>query len=95
MVGGLSMFISCETYYEQYLGDLCDKKCEQCFGDKEIYVCKENFFVTGEIILDKVKIEKGSWFWIKFENDSHVCLECGDDKELLITHEIFNKYFVL
>lgn len=44
MVGGLTMFMSCETYYEQYLGDYCDKECEQCFGNKWIYICIEDFF---------------------------------------------------
>lgn len=88
------MFMSCETYYEQYLGDYCDKECEQCFGNKWIYICIEDFFVSGETVLDEVKVKRGDWFWETFSNDNHVGLECGDGKVLRITHEMLNKYFI-
>lgn len=87
------MTISCEEYYEKYLGDSCNNKCENCFAEKEIYIVKEEFEVCGESVIHKVNIPKGSWWWIMFENTTHVCLTQGDGKELRIIKEMFDKYF--
>ena len=87
------MLISCEEYYEKYLGDNCDGKCDECFGGKEVFIVKEDFEVIGETVFHKVPIKKGDWFWIKYENQTHKCLTQGTDKDLIITHELFNKNF--
>ena len=89
------MYITCEEYYENYLGDWCNNKCEDCFADKEIYICKENFEVTGNTLLDKVVIEKGSWWWKVYENKTHVALTCDGKHRLHIIREIFEKHFEL
>lgn len=87
------MYIPCEIYYEKYLGDWCDNNCEHCFGDKEVYKCIQDFEVCGESIIHKVRINKGQWFWIHTENNTHVGLRDYSDKELWISKELFKKYF--
>ena len=89
------MIISCEDYYENYLGDWCNNKCDKCFADKELYVVQETFEVCGDTLLDKVAIEKGSWFWIKSKNNTHVILDNGGDRLLYLVHDLFEKYFGL
>ena len=86
-------YISCEDYYENYLGDWCNNKCEECFGDKEIYKCIETFEVCGKTLLDKVTIEKGEEYWIRYETNTHIGLYRGDDHILHIIKELFEKYF--
>ena len=80
-------------YYEKYLGDNCDNKCDKCFADKDIYVVQEDFEVIGESVIHKVQIKKDSWYWIRYRNPTHVCLTQGTDRDLLITHELFERYF--
>lgn len=87
------MHIPCEIYYEKYLGDCCNNDCDNCFGDKDVYECTEDFEVTGETILDKAKIEKGDWFWAHFINDDHVLLRNGTDHWLRLQRKYFDKYF--
>lgn len=87
------MFIPCEIYYEKYLGDICNKDCERCFGEKEVYECTQDFEVSGASIIDKVKIRKGEWFWIGYKNKTHVSLRCGNDHELILSKDMINKYF--
>lgn len=86
------MWIPCETYYENYLGDCCSGKCDNCPGDKEIYECTEDFEVSGETVLDTVKIKKGQWFWIQFINEDHVLLNDGDGL-LRLKRDLFEKFF--
>lgn len=89
------MYMSCETYYEHYLGDNCDNKCDRCFGDKEIYICTQDFKVSGETILDEVTIKKGEWFWIHFINEDHVILKDPTGNFLRLNDmEIFKNNFV-
>lgn len=87
------MYIPCNIYYKNYLGGRCNKKCDKCFGDKEVYECIEDFEVCGDTILDTVKIKKGEWFWIKSKNRTHVILLNGTDHLLWLVNELFEKYF--
>lgn len=88
-------YMDCEEYYTDYLGDNCDKRCEECCGKKEIYVAKEDFEVMGESILHTVLIEKGSWYWIKHDNpkDGRKLLVGRDGSRLHMTKEMFEKRF--
>ena len=36
-------FVPCEWFYEHMLGDNCNNKCNECFGDKDVRICKEDF----------------------------------------------------
>ncbi len=85
-------YISCEEYYENYLGDWCNNKCEKCFGDKEVYECIETFEICGKTVLDKITIEKREWYWIEYENDTIVTL-CNGSSTLYLSKELFKKYF--
>lgn len=87
------MHIPCNIYYKNYLRGRCNKKCDKCFGDKEVYECIEDFEVCGDTILDTVKIKKGEWFWIKSKNRIYVILLNGTDHLLWIRNEFFEKYF--
>ncbi len=86
-------FIPCEWYYENVLGDSCNNKCDECFGDKDIRVCKEDFEVCGETILDKVTIKKGSWWSLLFINNDHVLLDGLDGHQLTLKRSLFDSYF--
>ena len=86
-------FVPCEWYYEHILGDNCNNKCDECFGDKDIRVCKEDFEVSGETILDKVTIEKGTWWSLIFINDDHVLLDGLDEHQLTLKRDLFDLYF--
>lgn len=87
------MWMSCETYYEKYLGDWCSNNCEKCFGDKEIYICKKDFTVSGKTILDRIKIEEGEWFWIHSNTKDRVVLANGSKHFLHLSRKTFEKYF--
>ena len=87
------MYLSCEEYYEKYLGDNCNNNCEYCYGRKEIYICKKEFEVCGESVIHKIKIEKDDWYWILSENEKRVTLICDDKNRLVLTRELFEKYF--
>ena len=42
--------VPCEWYYENILGGSCNNKCNECFGDKDIYICKSSFEVPGDML---------------------------------------------
>lgn len=89
------MFISCEDYYENVLGDWRHSNCEDCFGNKDVYVCVEDFEVCGETVLDKVKIEEGSLFWKTSEPPDHsrVVLRNDTGHFLYLSKDLFVNYF--
>lgn len=86
-------YVPCDWFYENVLGDSCNGKCEDCFGDKDIRICIQDFEVVGETILDKVIIEKGSWWECRFENEDHVLLFGCDNHELRLCRELYDKNF--
>lgn len=86
-------FVSCEWYYEYMLDDHCIHKCDKCFGNKDVRVCREDFEVIGETILEKVTIEKGSWWSLIFINKDHVVLDSLDGHQLTLKRDLFDLYF--
>ena len=85
-------YVPCEWYYENILGDSCNNNCDECFGDKDIYICKSSFEVTGDM-LETVVIEKNSWWELRFINNDHVLL-CGVDyHELRLKRDFFDSNF--
>lgn len=89
-------YLSCEEYYTNYLGDNCNNKCEECCGNKEIYVVKKDFEIPTYSVLQKDVIKKGSWYWIKHENPKNgdKLLIGQDGTRLHITNECFNLNFM-
>lgn len=85
-------YVPCEWYYENILGDSCNNKCDECFGDKNIYVCKSSFEVAGDM-LKMVLIEEDSWWELKFINDDHVLLFGTDNNELRLKRDFFDSHF--
>jgi len=85
-------FVPCEWYYENMLGDSCDNNCDECFGDKNIYICKASFEVTGDM-LEMVSIEQNSWWELKFMNNDHVLLYGTNNHELRIKRNLFDSHF--
>lgn len=85
-------YVPCEWYYENILGDSCNNKCDECFGDKDIYTCKSSFEVTGDM-LKMVLIEKDSWWELKFINDDYVLLFDTNDHELRLKRDLFDSNF--
>lgn len=85
-------YVPCEWYYENILGESCNNKCDECFGDKDIYICKSSFEVTGDM-LKMVLIEKNSWWELKFINNDHVLLLGSNDYELWLKRDLFNLHF--
>ena len=75
------MYITCEEYYEKYLGDNCDNKCHECPGNREIYICKENFNAGTE--LTPCIIKKGSWWWISHERKEYIRL-CTNESDTIL-----------
>lgn len=87
------MNISCKMYFENYLGGKCKYDCDHCFGDKEVYECIQDFELPGVINSVKFQCKKGEWLWKIQENEAGVVLrDCGN-KEFIISHELFEKYF--
>ena len=86
-------YVPCEWYYEHELGDSCDNKCDECFGNTDVRICKEDFEVIGETILDEITIEKGSWWSLIFMNNDHVLLKGIDGHELRLKRDLFDLYF--
>lgn len=86
-------YVPCDWYYENVLGDSCNGKCEECFGDKDIRVCIQDFEVVGETILDKVVIKEGSWWECRFENKDRVVLSGYNNHELILCREWYDKNF--
>lgn len=85
-------YVPCEWYYENILGDSCNNECDECFGDKDIYICKSSFEVIGDM-LEIVLIEKDSWWELKFINNDHVLL-CGtNNHELRLKRDFFDQHF--
>ena len=85
-------YVPCEWYYENILGDSCDNNCDECFGGKDIYICKSSFEVIGDM-LEMILIEKNSWWELKFKNNDHVLL-CGiDNYELRLKRDLFDSHF--
>jgi hypothetical protein len=85
-------FVPCEWFYEYMLGDNCDNKCNECFGDKDVRICKEDFEVVGEM-LAVITIEKGSWWSVVFMNYDHVLLDGLDGHQLRLKRDLFERYF--
>lgn len=59
--------MSCEKYYEDYLGNCCDNDCANCAGNKEWVYAKSTFSITKDTIIEKEIIKKNTRFWIKKE----------------------------
>ena len=87
------MFIRCDEYYEKYLGDSCDNKCDECFAETTIYINKRDLYLEGETMLSEVKVKKGTWWRELFRNNTHIVLETRDGKSWYISHDIFKKHF--
>ena len=85
-------YVPCEWYYENILGDSCNNKCDECFGDKDIYVCKSSFEVAGDK-LEMILIEEDSWWELKFTNNDHVLLYDTNDYELRLKRDLFDSHF--
>lgn len=85
-------FIPCDWFYEYELGDNCNNKCDECFGDKDVRICKKDFEVAGEM-LEKIIIKKGSWWSLIFINDDHVLLDSLDGHQLTLKRDLFDLYF--
>lgn len=85
-------FVPCEWFYEYILGDNCNNKCNECFGDKDVRICKEDFKVVGEM-LEIITIKKGSWWSLIFINDDHVLLDGLDGYQLILKRDLFDLYF--
>lgn len=85
-------YVPCEWYYENILGDSCNNKCDECFGDKDVRICKEDFEVVGEM-LEIITIKKGSWWSLIFMNDDHVLLDNLDERQLTLKRDLFEQYF--
>lgn len=85
-------FVPCEWFYEHMLSDNCNNKCNECFGDKDVRICKEDFEVVGEM-LEIITIKKGSWWSLIFVNDDHALLDALDGHELRLKRDLFDLYF--
>lgn len=71
------------------LGNSCDNKC---FGDKDIYICKSSFEVSGNM-LETVLIEENSWWQLIFINNDHVLLDGLDGYQLTLKRDLFDLHF--
>ena len=80
-------------YFENYLGGKCKYDCDHCFGDKEVYECIQDFELPGVINSVKFQCKKGEWLWKIQENEAGVVLRDCWNKEFIISHELFEKYF--
>lgn len=87
------MVIPCADYYEQYLLDNCNNDCEKCFADKDVAICKRDFYVTGDTILNNVEVANGTIFRVLFLGDEHVRLEAVDGKRLIVSRRRFSENF--
>ena len=85
-------YVPCEWYYENILGDSCNNKCNECFGDSDIYICKSSFEVTGDM-LETVLIEEDSWWSLIFINNDHALLDGLDGYQLTLKRDLFDLYF--
>ena len=85
-------FVPCEWYYEHMLGDNCSNNCDECFGDKDIRICKRDFKIVGET-LEIITIKKGSYWSLIFINNDHVLLDGLDGHQLTLKRDLFNLYF--
>ena len=88
------MWMKCETWYEDYLGDWCSNDCEHCYGDKENIFAKDDFEIVGAS-LNLIKINKGERFWIHSETKDNVIVM--DDSCLnhyyTFRKDFFDKHF--
>lgn len=85
-------FVPCEWFYEHMLGDNCNNKCDKCFGNRDVRICREDFEVTGKM-LETVTIKKGSWWSLTFVNNDHVLLDGFDGHLLTLKRNLFDQYF--
>ena len=87
------MDISCREYYEKYLGDECNNKCDECWADKTIYINTKDLKLPGEMAIQTVVVEKGTWWRELFRNKTHIVLKNTKGQSWYISWEKFNKYF--
>lgn len=85
-------YVPCEWYYENILGDCCNNKCDECFGDNNIYICKSSLEASGDM-LETVLIEENSWWALKFINDDHALLDGLDGYQLTLKRDLFDSHF--
>lgn len=85
-------FVPCDWFYEHMLGDNCNNKCDKCFGNRDVRICREDFEVTGKM-LETVTIKKGSWWSLTFVNNDHVLLDGFDGHLLTLKRDLFDLYF--
>ena len=88
------MWMKCETWYEDYLGDWCSGDCEHCYGDKENIFAKDDFKITN-MFHDSIKIHKGERFWIHSETKDYVMIMNDSCKDHYYTFkkDFFDKHF--
>lgn len=85
-------FVPCDWFYEHMLGDNCNNKCDKCFGNRDVRICREDFEVTGKM-LETVTIKNGSWWSLTFVNNDHVLLDGFDGHLLTLKRDLFDLYF--
>lgn len=86
-------YVPCEWYYEHVLGDSCNNNCDECFGDRNIYVCKSSFEVLGDK-LEPILIEENSWWELVLINDDdYAWLRGADNRELMLKQDFFDSHF--
>ena len=85
------MFVSCEEWYEKYLGDSCNHDCENCYGDKNHVFAKDEIIIVGDMLVEHT-IKKGERFWIHSESINSVILR-QYDKFFYLPKDKFIKHF--
>lgn len=85
-------FVPCDWFYEYMLGDNCDNKCDECFGDTDVRICRKDFTVIGKT-LEIITIEEGSWWSVVFMNHDHVLLDGLNGYRLSLKRNQFDLYF--
>ena len=86
--------VPCDWYYENILGDNCNNKCRECFGDEDVRICKEDFEV--EVVggfPETLTVKKGSWWSLIFINDDHVLLDAFKGYKISLNRDLFDLYF--
>ena len=89
------MWMSCETWYEDYLGDCCNNDCAHCYGDKENIFAKDNFKIIPDSLNDPIRVHTGERFWIHDETDEKITItdDRYTDFSFTVTRDFFKKHF--
>ena len=83
------MWMSCSRWYEEYLGDSCNGKCENCYGDNM------NVFAVMTFKTQNTLIEKGDRFWIEEETGDSITLknDATTNNTFNFTQDFFREHF--